>query len=72
MHPWLKSKHWLIVVTIFITELESDVTCTRVNDSTECVPNAMCRSVDSGLKCTCNTGHFDDNFNNPGGNCIAG
>lgn len=55
-----------------ITELESGVTCTIDNDATECVSNAVCKTVNSSLKCTCNTGFYDDNFGNPGGQCKAG
>ncbi|XP_076078838.1 uncharacterized protein LOC143048854 [Mytilus galloprovincialis] len=54
-----------------IPEKESGVTCTRVNDATECVPNSVCKTVGSDLKCTCNTGYYDDNFSNTGGQCVS-
>lgn len=55
-----------------ITELQSGVTCARVNDPTECVHKAECKSGGSGLICTCNTGYYDDNFSATGGQCAAG
>ncbi|XP_076078831.1 uncharacterized protein LOC143048847 [Mytilus galloprovincialis] len=54
-----------------VSELQSGVTCARVNDATECVPNSECKSGGSGLKCTCNTGYYDDNFSATGGQCAA-
>ncbi|CAC5380279.1 unnamed protein product [Mytilus coruscus] len=50
-------------------KLDSGETCSRVNDATECVSNAVCKIVSSGLKCTCDTGYYDDNFGDPGGQC---
>lgn len=60
------------MIKIFFAEKESEVTCTRVDDAMECVPNAECKTVGSDLKCTCNTRFYDDNFSNTGGQCVSG
>ena len=57
---------------ICIVELESGVTCTTADDSTECISNAECKSDGGSLKCTCKTGFYDNNLSSPGGLCVAG
>lgn len=57
---------------ICIVELESGVTCTTADDSTECISNAECKSDGSSLKCTCINGFYDNNLSTAGGLCVAG
>ena len=58
---------------ICIVELQSGDTCTKSGEATECIPNAECTIYsNSDLKCTCNTGFYDDNFSSSGGLCVAG
>lgn len=58
---------------ICIVELESGITCTSVDTSTECISNAECKNDGAGhLTCTCNTGFYDNNLSTTGGLCVAG
>ncbi|OPL21367.1 hypothetical protein AM593_04183, partial [Mytilus galloprovincialis] len=43
--------------------------CTQENDLAECVPNAVCLSDGSELKCTCSNGYYDSNFADSAGTC---
>jgi hypothetical protein len=57
---------------ICIVELQSEDTCTKSGEATECTPNAVCYGDSSLLTCTCNTGFYDNNFSTTGGLCVAG
>lgn len=57
---------------MIFSEKELGAECTVTGSEDECVPSAVCQSVESILICKCSGGYYDDDVDTTAGSCVKG